>query len=132
LKFVDTTFIIALLRGDKPTINKARELNEEGGAATTVINVYETAYGVFRSTSDPPRRLLELERLLQSLDIFSLDYRAALRAAEISGTLEKKGIGIDPFDSLVAAISLVNGADSLVTRNISHFNRIDDLKVETH
>ena len=132
MKFVDTTFIISLLRGDKTTIEKAEQLNSEGGAATTVINVYETAYGVFRSTSDPPRRLLELERVLQSLDIFNLDYRATLRAAKISGELEIKGIGIDPFDSLIAAIALVNGADSLITRNISHFERVDDLKTETH
>ena len=132
MKFVDTTFIIALLRGDKPTIDKAGELNDEGGAATTVINVYEAAYGVFRGMADSPRRLMELERLLQSLDVFSLDYRAALRAAHISGELERKGIGIDPFDSLVAAIALVNGADSLITRNITHFDKIDDLKTETH
>ncbi|MGD0804596.1 MAG: type II toxin-antitoxin system VapC family toxin [Candidatus Bathyarchaeia archaeon] len=132
MKFVDTTFIIALLRGDKTTVEKASELNEEGGAATTVINVYEASYGVYRSMTDPPRRLMELERLLQNLDIFSLDYRAALMAAKISGELERKGIGIDPFDSLVAAIALVNGADSLITRNVSHFNRIDDLKTETH
>jgi len=54
LKFIDTTFLIALLRGDKLTLEKARELNEEGGAATTVINVYEAAYGVFRGMSDAP------------------------------------------------------------------------------
>jgi len=132
LKFVDTTFIIALLRGDKATIDKAVELNEEGGAATTVINAYEAVYGVFRSMTDSPKRLMELERLLQSLDIFNLDYNAALRAAKISGELERRGIGIDPFDSLVAAIALVNGADSLITRNVTHFARIDDLKTETH
>ena len=132
MKFVDTTFLIALLRGDKPTLEKAEVLNREGGAATTVINVYESAYGVFKSMTDSPRRLLELEKLLQNLDIFNLDYRAALRAAEISGELDRKGVGIDPFDSLVSAIALVNGADSLVTRNSSHFDRIDGLKIETH
>ena len=132
MKFVDTTFIIALLRGEKNTVDKAIELNEEGGAATTVINVYEATYGVFRSMADSPKRLLELEKLLQNLDIFSLDYNAALKAAKLSGELERHGVGIDPFDSLVAAIALVNGADSLVTRNISHFARIDELKTETH
>jgi len=132
LRFVDTTFIVSLLRGEKRTVEKARELNEEGGAATTAINVYEAAYGVFRSMSDSPRRLLELEKLLQSLDVFGLDYGAALKAAEISGSLERSGEGIDPFDSLVAAIAVVNGANSLVTRNVSHFERIPDLKTETH
>jgi predicted nucleic acid-binding protein len=52
-------------------------------------------------------------------------------AAKISGELERKGKGIDPFDSLVAAIALVNGADSLITRNVSHF-KVDGLKTETH
>jgi tRNA(fMet)-specific endonuclease VapC len=132
LRFVDTTFIISLLRGDKRTVEKAKELNEEGGAATTVINVFEAAYGVFRGMSDPPRRLLELEKLLQSLDVFGLDYGAALKAAEISGSLEKSGAGIDPFDSLVAAIAMVNGAESLITRNVSHFERIPGLRTETH
>ena len=132
MRFVDTTFIVSLLRGEKRTVEKARELNEEGGAATTAINVYEAAYGVFRSMSDSPRRLLELEKLLQSLDVFGLDYGAALKAAEISGSLERSGEGIDPFDSLVAAIAVVNGANSLVTRNVSHFERIPDLKTETH
>jgi predicted nucleic acid-binding protein len=82
--------------------------------------------------SDSPRRLLELDKLLQSLDVFGLDYVAALKAAEISGSLERSGVGIDPFDSLVAAIAIVNGAESLVTRNVSHFERIPDLKTETH
>jgi tRNA(fMet)-specific endonuclease VapC len=132
MRFVDTTFIDSLLRGDKHTVEKAMELNEEGGAATTSINVYEAAYGVYRAMSDSPRRLLELDKLLQNLDVFGLDYNAAMKAAEISGSLDKRGVGIDPFDSLVAAIAIVNGADSLVTRNINHFDRITELKTETH
>ena len=132
MRFVDTTFIISLLRGDNLTIEKAKELNREGGAATTSINVYEAAYGVNRSMSDPARRLLELEKLLLSLDVFELDYAAAMKAAEISGSLDRSGAGIDPFDSLVAAIAIINGADSLITRNVSHFERIPELKTETH
>jgi predicted nucleic acid-binding protein len=46
-----------------------------------------------------------------------------MKAAEISGTLEREGAGIAPFDSLVAAICIVNGAESLVTRNKSRFKR---------
>ena len=132
MKFVDTTFLISLLRGDERTIEKAKSLNEEGGAATTAINIYEAAYGIHRGMSNPPKRLIELEKLASSLDIFNLDYQAALKAAEISGKLDRVGMSIDPFDSLVAAIALVNGADSIITRNITHFERVDGLVVETH
>jgi hypothetical protein len=42
MKIVHTTFIIALLRNDQITIKKAREPDQYGGAATTVVNVYES------------------------------------------------------------------------------------------
>jgi predicted nucleic acid-binding protein len=132
LKVVDTTFLIGLLRNDPGAVEKAMELDGEGGAATTAVNVYEVAYGVHRAMSDPARRMVALERLLSNLDVLPLDQRSALRAAEISGSLDRKGDGIDPFDSLIAGIALEGGADCLVTRNASHFGRIRGLKIEGH
>jgi len=132
MKVVDTTFLVCLLRGDERTLEKARSLDAEGGAATTVVNVFEVAYGVHRGMSDAPGRLEAFERVISNLEVLSLDYRAAVKAAEISGSLDRSGRGIDPFDSLVAAIALVNGADSLVTRNLAHFQRVPGLRIEAH
>lgn len=130
MKVVDTTFLIGLLRADPGTIEKARKLDEEGGAATTAINVYEVVYGVQRAMSEPARRMGAFERLLSNLDVLPLDQRSALRAAEISGSLDRRGDSIDPFDSLIVGIALESGADCLVTRNASHFGRIRGLKIE--
>jgi predicted nucleic acid-binding protein len=132
LKVVDSTFLIGLLRNDPGAVEKARELDEEGGVATTAINVYEVAYGVHRVMSDPARRMGALERVLSNLDILPLDGGSALRAAEISGSLDRSGEGIDPFDALIAGIVLENGGDCLVTGNASHFRRIRGLRVESH
>lgn len=132
MKFVDTTFLVSLLRNDSRTLEKARELDEEGGAATTVINVFEITYGVYRSMSDIAGRLEASERVQLNLDVFPLDYRSAAKAAEIAGTLDREGMSIDPFDALVAGIALENGADCLVTRNVDHFERIHGLQVEEH
>ena len=132
MKVVDTTFLISLLRNDGRTLEKAKELDDEGGTATTVINVFEVAYGVFRGMYAPSKRLKMFERVVSNLDVFTLNYDAAIKAAEISGTLDRRGMGIDPLDVLVAAITLVNGAESLVTRNVSHFERIRGLNVEEH
>ena len=132
MKIVDTTFLIALLRNDQSTINKARELDQQGGAATTVVNVYETMYGVYRSLSTQEKRLASLQQLLTNLDILNLDYEATSRAAQISGTLARGGRGIDPFDALIAGITLTNGAEAIITRNIKHFTRIPELVVEEH
>jgi predicted nucleic acid-binding protein len=132
LKVVDSTFLIGLLRGDPEAVEKARELDEEGGVATTAVNVYEVAYGVHRGMSNPSQRMGAFERVMSNLDVLPLDGGSALRAAKISGTLDKSGEGIDPFDALIAGIAIENGADCLVTRNMTHFQRIRGLKIEDH
>jgi predicted nucleic acid-binding protein len=106
------------------------ELDTEGGAATTVINVYETMYGAYRALND--EKMGSLRRLIANLDILELDYEAACKAAEISGKLDNEGNGINPFDSLIAGITLTCGAEALVTRNTSHYMRVPGLKVEKH
>ena len=132
MRVVDTTFIIGLLRGDAGTVEKARELDGEGGAATTVVNVFEVSYGVYRGMSDVDRRLEEARRVFSNLDVFPLDFRAAVKAAEIAASLDREGRGVDPFDALVAGIAFVNGAERIVTRNVAHFERMPGLIVEEH
>ncbi|TFH14719.1 type II toxin-antitoxin system VapC family toxin [Candidatus Bathyarchaeota archaeon] len=132
MKVVDSTFLISLLRNEASTVRKAEELDEEGGAATTVINIYETMYGVFRSMNMQNKRLDSLKRIIVNLDVLDLNYEAACKAAEIAGTLGREGRGIDPFDSLIAGITLTYGAEALITRNTTHFERIPGLLIETH
>jgi tRNA(fMet)-specific endonuclease VapC len=132
LKIVDTTFIISLLRDDPTTVKKAEELDNSGGAATTVINIYEAMHGVYRLKTKRKQRLASLQRVITNLDVFELTYEATCRAAEISGTLQREGNPIDPFDCLIAGITLTSGAESIITRNTKHFKRIPELQVEEH
>jgi len=132
MKVVDSTLLIGILRGEPVAVEKARELDEEGGVATTAVNVYEVAYGVHRGASDPTRRMGALDRILSNLDVLPLDRASAQKAAEISGTLDRRRGSIDPFDALIAGITLENGADCIVTNNTSHFRGIRGLKVEGH
>lgn len=132
MKLVDTTFLIDALKGELSAAEKARELDEEGGVATTAVNVYEIAYGVHSRKSDAAYRVDALERLLSNLDVLPLDQVSALRAAEITGGLDRTGEHVDPFDALIAGIALENGVDCLVTRNTKHFKRIKGLKIETY
>ncbi len=132
MKVVDSTFLISLLRNDAATVSKAEELDDEGGAATTVINVFEVVYGVNRSMSEVPRRMEAFERLIANFEVLDLNIESAKKAAQISGTLSRDGTGIDPFDSLIAGITLTCGAEALVTRNTAHFTRVPGLTVEEH
>ena len=132
MKVVDSTFLISILRNDAATVSKAEELDDEGGAATTVINVFEVVYEVYRSMSEVPRRMEAFERLIANFEVLDLNIEAAKKAAQISGTLSRDGTGIDPFDSLIAGITLTCGAEALVTRNTAHFTRVPGLTVEEH
>ena len=132
MKVVDSTLLIGILRGESAAVEKARELDEEGGVATTAVNVYEVAYGVHRGAFDPTRRMGALDRILSNLEVLPLDSASALRAAEVSGNLDKRGDSIDTFAALIAGITLENGADCIVTSNTSHFQRVKGLRVEGH
>lgn len=130
MKVVDSTFLIDVLKAEPDASRKAKELDEDGGAATTTINVYEVAYGVYKRGKDSARMMSALERLLQNLDIIQFDQSSAFKAAEISSNLDKRGEHIDPFDALMAGITLKNGAECIVTGNINHFKKVKGLKVE--
>ena len=52
----------------------------------------------------------------------------ARRAAELRRTLELRGHGIGPMDTLIAATALAHDA-TLVTRNVGEFSRITGLKL---
>ena len=132
MKSLDTTFLIDLLRGEAGAVERAGELDEEGGASTTAVNVFELSYGVYRGVKDVERRLEEVKRVVSNLQVFPLEQRAAMKSAEIAGTLDREGGGIDPFDALIAGIVIVEGAECIVTKNVTHFERVPGLKVEKH
>lgn len=132
MKTLDTTFLIDLLRGEAGAVERAGELDEEGGAATTAVNVFELSYGVYGGVKDVERRLEDVKRVVSNLQVFPLDQRAAMKSAEIAGTLDREGRGIDPFDALIAGIVIVEGAECIVTKNVRHFERVPGLKVEKH
>lgn len=130
MKVVDSSFLIRLLRGHSNAARKAEELDVAGGAATTVISVFEASYAVSRGLHDPVRRLGELRRVLANLEVLPLSVEASLLASEICGVYVGGGRWIDPFDALVAGIAVTCGAESLVTRRAAAFDLAPGLKVE--
>jgi len=82
LKIVDTPFIINLLRDDPRTVKKAEEFDKPGGAATTVINIYEAMHGVYRMKTRRKQRLTSLQRLITNLEIFDLTIEATTTRQE--------------------------------------------------
>ena len=131
MKGVDTTFLIHLLKKDTGALSKAIELESEPMVFTTEANVYEIVSGIGR-TDDGNRALHDLEILLNRLVVLPLDHKASIKAGLLSRELTQKGKMIDDIDCLIAGILLTNGCETIITRNVKHFERIEGLKTEKY
>ena len=67
---------------------------------------------------------------MDSIESKNISLEAAEKFGEIKNKLRSDGNIIDDFDLLIAAICLVEDA-ILVTENGKHFNRIENLEVES-
>ncbi len=133
MKAVDTTFLIDLLRGDSEAAVKARKLDEEGGAATTEINVFEIVYGIYSSQMGVQKtKMARAEALLSRLEIFPLNHLSALTAAKILGKLTREGQMINVMDGLIAGILLAHRCKTIVTRNVKDFSRVPGILPERY
>ena len=131
MKVVDSSFLVRLLRGHDDAVQKAGELDAAGGAATSVVSVFEASYGT-RELHDPARRSTELRRLFANLEVLPLSVEASLKASEICGVYMDAGRRISPFDALVAGVAVSCGAEALVTRYVEVFDLVPGLKVEKY
>ncbi len=132
MKVVDSTFLIGLLLGESNAAKKAAELDTAGGAATSVVSIFQVSCGVSRMMRDPDKRLGELRRLVANLEVLPLSVEASLMASEICGVYVGSGRWINPFDAMVAGIAVTCGAESLVTRMVTTYELVSDLKLEDY
>lgn len=130
MKGLDTTFLIDLLRKDPQATLKALELDKEALIYTTEANVYELISGV--KTANRDRALQNIGNLLGRIIVLPLDRKASIKAGFIASELSEQGKMIDDIDCLIAGILITNGCETIITRNVKHFERIKDLAIEAY
>ena len=67
--------------------------------------------------------------LLEELYIIPLDNSSCDEAGRIRAALESQGTRIGDADSLIAGAALKHG-ETIVTRNVKHFSKVEGLLVE--
>ena len=129
---LDTSFLIDLLRkGDEQAKNKAEELDQKLEVKSiTSISIMELWRGALRSANREHEKQ-KIEGLISSLMSYTFNELAAKKAAEIEENLRMSGEMIDLEDVMIAAIALVHH-EKVLTRNVKHFERIKNLRVETY
>ena len=119
---LDSDVLIDYLRGAGPGRELVRSLAHGSGYRVTAVTAFELALG--RAYRDNPRPV----HALLSAPVLTMTRRAGLRGGELLGQLRRRGDPIDIRDAMQAGICLEAGA-TLVTRNVSHFERVPGLAV---
>lgn len=123
---LDTNICIALLRGNRDIAQKLISIGE-GNCFLSVITLYELTFGAYYSKHEE-QEVPKVKQFAEHFPIVSL-LDSMDEYAIIKTRLRSSGILIDEFDLLIAATAL-SGNYTLVTDNVKHFQRIEDLKIE--
>jgi len=129
--FIDTSIFVDVLRSEQVESSKSlfKSLQEGDEGFTSAITVAELSVGAYRS---PRRDALEKTlKLLSIVTVADLSREIAVEGGRIYAELMKKGEEIELNDCLIAATSLSLRIHEIVTRDIDHFNRIENIKATT-
>jgi tRNA(fMet)-specific endonuclease VapC len=125
LTVLDTTVIIALLKGKTETLAQINKLIEkEDTLGITTITAYELLKGAYLSTKQK-ENTQAVKEVISNLQIFDLSPQACEEAAQIYNELENVGKKISEFDILIAAIAKTNN-EAILTYD-KHFKAIKGL-----
>ena len=123
---LDTNTIIYFFKG-MGQIGPALFTKSPADVGIPSIVLYELEYGVAKSKY--PKKLKgELDSFIATVNLLHFGRKEAIAAAGIRVDLEKKGTPIGPYDVLIAATALA-GRHTLVTHNVSEFERIKKLSL---
>lgn len=123
---LDTNTVIDYFRG-KGKIAENLLARPPSEIALPAVVAYEVWVGVLGSRN-AARRQSQFEQFLSAVPVVALDAVVARRAAQLRHTLERRGEGIGPMDTLIAATALAHNA-TLVTHNLKEFKRVPGLAV---
>jgi tRNA(fMet)-specific endonuclease VapC len=124
---LDTNIISDLIRN--PRGKAARRVARVGDEALciSIIVAAELRYGCARSASS--KLLKAIEDVLAEIDVLPFDVPADAEYGGIRAELEAAGTPIGSNNLLIAAHACAAGA-TMVTANVSEFERVRGLKVE--
>ena len=124
---LDTDFLIGLDRRQQQAISKINGIIQKDELVfTTIVNVAEYYAGAFKSGD---KNAIEMaKQYIKDFSVLLLDEQSALVWSKLYN--EMKASSIADRDLFIASIAIAN-KQTLMTRNLKHFERVPDLKVES-
>lgn len=125
---IDTDWVIDHFAGVEKITKRLEELAPQG-IGLSVISLAELYEGIYFSNS-PYKNEKVLERFLEIVSILWINKEICKIFGRERGRLRRKGILIGDFDLLIASTCLYYDL-TLLTNNIRHFERVENLKILT-
>ena len=130
MKFLDTSFLIDVIRKKASSEELLRELDKHGPHVTNTIVVHEFLVGAY-GAKDYEKELKVRNDLLSRMIVLDFDENAAGKSAQIEADLRKKGELIGGADILIVGTMLSRGIKTIVSNNTKHFNKVSEIRVLT-
>jgi len=126
---LDSDILIALLNGDKDAVSKVNNFESLNvPLKTTYPNLCELFKGAYKS-SRAEEGVAAVERMTKSIRVVGFSTNSCKTFGFLVNDMRKKGQSIGEMDIMIASLVLSKG-EVLVTRNVKHFSRIPNLKIE--
>ena len=123
---LDTDTCIEILRGNQHVIDKRLEMDEP--VAISFMNAAELYYGAEKSKNRIKNKHV-VDEFILSIDVINTDMDIMRRFGEIKAALELRSLPLADADIFIAATCL-SRCTKLITGNIKHFDRIENLIIE--
>lgn len=124
---IDTDILSLFFRNDLTVIEHFREyLQEHEGMDISILTFYEILSGL--KHRDALKQLDMFCEFVKNNKILPLTEKSVEISSDIYAALRKTGNQVDDIDILIAGVALAHDL-VLVTHNVHHFNRIEDLEI---
>jgi tRNA(fMet)-specific endonuclease VapC len=124
---IDTGSCIAAMKRHPLVVQRLQSLRPDDMAISSVT-LYELETGVAKCR-DPAVERQRVDAFVAVMHLVDFDAAAARLAADIRSDLERRGRGIGPYDTLIAATALRHRL-TMVSGNGSEFTRVANLAWE--
>lgn len=128
---VDTDVLIDVMQDDERAKREVADLESARvPLRLSSMSLFELYHGLAR-VGDSADRRRRIEAVLESKPVYPADGAVMKKAGRIDGRLTAEGQAIGMGDVVIAATALVH-EEPVLTRNVDHFERIDDVEIESY
>lgn len=121
---IDTNIIISHLRSKrKKDTDYQKALDTYDDCFISAITVYEVEYGALQAWRES-----DLQDLLFDLEVLPFGQAEAMLTARLDNQLKRKNLRMGLRAIFIAGSALANNLD-ILTENIEHFQRIEEIKL---